>query len=188
MKKVTEFHRYFIAIIPPEPIFSEVQELKYYFKDKYSSKASLNSPPHITLHMPFRWKEKKEKLLLEKLTAFAQSKIVFNLELQNFGAFVPRVIYMKIVANNNLLILQKALEQFCKQEFQLFNANRLDQAYHPHLTIAFRDLKKEMFAKAWQEFECKEYYQSFSCNSISVLKHDGKIWESINCIALNRKS
>ena len=52
---------YFIAIVPPSPIYDEALEQKEYFKAKYNSKASLNSPPHITLHMPFRWSEKEEK-------------------------------------------------------------------------------------------------------------------------------
>lgn len=168
--------RYFLAIIPPEPVFSEAQNLKNYFKEKYNSKASLNSPPHITLHMPFMLKEKKERLMIEKLTSFASNFQPFNLELANFSSFPPRVIYINVTANGALVALQKDLERFCKREFQLFNANRLDQAYHPHLTLAFRDLKKEMFAKAWEEFERKEYHQTFGCNSISLLKHDGKLW------------
>ena len=45
---------YFIAIVPPSPIYEEAFEQKVYFKTKYNSKASLNSPPHITLHMPFK--------------------------------------------------------------------------------------------------------------------------------------
>ena len=63
---------YFLAIIPPSPFYDEALRLKHYFKDEYNSKASLNSPPHITLHMPFEWKEKKEEMLIEKLNLFAK--------------------------------------------------------------------------------------------------------------------
>ena len=59
--------QYFIAIIPPSPIYEEALRLKEYFRDTYNSKASLNSPPHLTLHMPFRMKERKEAELVEKL-------------------------------------------------------------------------------------------------------------------------
>ena len=61
---------YFIAIVPPTPIYDEALEQKEYFKVHYNSKASLNSPPHITLHMPFRWKEKEEKELEQQLEQF----------------------------------------------------------------------------------------------------------------------
>ena len=49
--------QYFVALIPPSPVYEEAQALKEYFREKYNSKAALNSPPHITLHMPFFWKE-----------------------------------------------------------------------------------------------------------------------------------
>jgi 2'-5' RNA ligase len=168
--------RYFIALVPPEPVLSDTQTWKEYFKEVYNSKASLNSPPHITLHMPFRWKAKKEKLLIDKLSTFTASVEPFKLELKNFAAFAPRVIYVDVVKNDGLLALQKNLERFCKREFQLFNANRLDQAYHPHLTLAFRDLKKEKFEEAWREFSERKYEKTFNCESIALLKHDGVRW------------
>ena len=97
MKTQTDYQRYFLAIIPPEPIFSEAHQLKEYFKEKYNSKASLNSPPHITLHMPFLWKEKKETILLEKLKTFSSNQPPFDLHLQNYNAFAQRVIYIDVL-------------------------------------------------------------------------------------------
>lgn len=184
MKISADHQRYFLAIIPPEPIFSEAHQLKNYFKEKYNSKASLNSPPHITLHMPFLWKEKKESILLEKLKVFSETQSSFILHLKNFKAFPPRVIYIDVMANPSLLIFQKTLERFCKREFQLFNANRLDQAYHPHLTLSFRDLKKEPFALAWDEFKNKPYNQSLEVNEMAVLKHTGTAWEVLSVCRL----
>lgn len=183
MKITADHQRYFLAIVPPEPTFSEAHQFKNHFKEKYASKASLNSPPHITLHMPFLWKEKKETFLLEKLKDFSLTQLPFELHLKNFNAFPPRVIYMDVMANESLFLFQKTLERFCKREFQLFNANRLDQAYHPHLTLAFRDLKKEQFALAWDEFKAKQYDQSFAVKEIAVLKHTGTVWRVLStCI------
>ena len=54
--------RYFLAIIPPEKIEKEIYGLKELVADKFHSKAALRSPAHITLHMPFLWKEAKEKV------------------------------------------------------------------------------------------------------------------------------
>ena len=63
--------QYFVALIPPSPVFEEALALKEYFKERYHSKAALNSPPHITLHMPFMWNEEKENKLVGKLQEFA---------------------------------------------------------------------------------------------------------------------
>ena len=169
--------KYFIAIVPPSPIFEQVWQWKEYFKIKFNSKASLNSPPHITLHMPFEWKASKEDFLLKSLTEFSTQCSPFEIALQNFGCFPPRVIFIHVVENPELVQLQLALTHFCKAEFNLFNANRLDLPYHPHLTVAFRDLKKSVFPLAWAQVEHADFKQRFTCNSLALLKHNGKQWE-----------
>src|SRR6185369_3080743 len=87
---------YFIAIIPPPPIYEQALEFKNHFKERYQSKAALSSPPHVTLHMPFEWKEKKEGELVLKLTSFSKNKNWIALQLQNFACFAPRVIYIHV--------------------------------------------------------------------------------------------
>lgn len=188
MKNSSDLQRYFLAIIPPEPILSEAHALKLHFKEVYNSKASLNSPPHITLHMPFLWKEKKEERLIELLKSFTSSRESFTLTLHNFQAFAPRVIYINVEHNPALQLFQKDLERFCKKNFQLFNANRYDLPFHPHLTLAFRDLKKEMFSLAWEEFRTKEYKHSFVVDKIALLKHDGTLWHIHALCALSGNS
>src|SRR5688572_29642786 len=101
--------QYFLAIVPPTPVFEEALELKHYFKERYNSKASLNSPPHITLHMPFRWKEEKEDELVEILNKFESGLRPFDLQLLNFNSFPPRVIFIDVVPNEQLVSLQKKL-------------------------------------------------------------------------------
>lgn len=175
--------KYFIAVVPPSPIYEEALTWKNFFKLKFNSKAALRSPPHITLHMPFQWNDKKEQALIEALTRFAHSQAEFNIELRDFGCFPPRVIYINVLETANLQALQKQLEQFCKRELNLSNANRKDQAYHPHLTVAFRDLKKPVFPEAWNQVKELEFRQSFTCNAFALLKHDGRAWavkESFN--------
>jgi len=171
------FNDYFIAIIPPSPVFEEADKLKHYFKDQYNSKASLNSPPHITLHMPFEWKEEKEKLLIENLSAFIRGLQKPRITIIGFDCFEPRVIFLNVAETSELTKLQKELESFCKRTFQLFNAQYRDLPFHPHLTLAFRDLKKPAFEEAWKEFEKKEFSAAFLTERIALLKHNGKIWK-----------
>ena len=72
---------YFIALVPPEPIFTEVEELRTYFSHHFESSAALKSPPHITLHMPFWLKAGKESLLIEQLEKITKERI--NCRLKN---------------------------------------------------------------------------------------------------------
>lgn len=170
-------NKYFIAIIPPAPIFEEADKLKHYFKDHYNSKASLNSPPHITLHMPFEWKAEKEKLLIEKLDGYLKNIQKPVVAIHGFDCFKPGVIFLKIEKTDELTLFQKDLERFCRRTFQLFNAQYRNLPFRPHLTLAFRDLKKSVFEKAWGEFSEKEFSKEFLADRIALLKHNGKIWE-----------
>lgn len=168
---------YFIAIIPPSPAREDLQALKEYFKEEYNSKASLNSPPHITLHMPFRFSDKKRPILLKVLENVAADHSLFQLELKDFSAFTPRVIFADVVKNEVLMSLQKSVMKACRQDLKLLNANYKDQAYHPHVTLAFRDLKKPAFAEAWKEFETRKFEASFLVKHFCLLKHDGAQWQ-----------
>ena len=168
--------KYFVAIIPPEPIYQQAAELKNYFKDRYHSKGALHSPPHITLHMPFQWKRKKEAGLVEKLETFVSGQRSHTVVLKDFGCFAPRVIFMNVMPNDVLPRLQKDLQWFCRTELGLLNSLYKDLPFHPHLTLAFRDLKKPAFAEAWKEFEHKEYTAQFVADRIALLRHTGKVW------------
>lgn len=169
--------QYFVALIPPSPILEEALELKLYFRDKYQSKAALNSPPHITLHMPFMWNEEKEKKLIVKLQEFAARYDPIKICLDNFSSFPPRVIFINVTESDALEVLQRNLHRFFKKELDIFNANYQDKPFHPHLTLAFRDLKKSQYHLAWQEFSKKEYKAEFMADKIALLKHNGKNWD-----------
>jgi 2'-5' RNA ligase len=169
---------YFIALLPPLPIRNEIQLLKEYFRETYQSKAALNSPPHITLHMPLQWKEAKEEKLISALKKFAAGKSEVEVLLKGFSCFAPRVIYVNVLESEPLRLLQSELHRFCKTELNLFNAQYRDMPFHPHITLAFRDLKKDKFERAWQEFKEKKFTGDFIASKITLLKHNGKVWNS----------
>lgn len=176
-KKEDKRKLYFLGIVIPQPYFDEAVRLKHYFKDQYNSKAALKSPPHITLHMPFTWNEEKEKQLITQLETFVRSKKPFQLSFNHFGCFKPRVIFLDIKKSNEIENLQRELHRFCKLELNLFNANYKALPFHPHVTVAFRDLKKTDFGKAWEEFSEKKFEGEFIVTDFVLLKHTGKIWE-----------
>ncbi|MCK6618406.1 MAG: 2'-5' RNA ligase family protein [Cyclobacteriaceae bacterium] len=161
----------------PEPYHELAQELKVHFSNQYNSRASLNSPPHITLHMPFQWRPGKEKVLTDKLSDFFSACSPVQIHFQNFGCFPPRVLFIDIQKSEPLENLHKKLSRFCRVVLNLFNATHKDNPFHPHVTLAFRDLKKTAFKMAWEEFKNKPFGGEFLAKQIALLKHNGKIWE-----------
>lgn len=168
--------RYFIGIIPPSPVHEEVQSLQNCFKEQYQSQAALKAPPHITLYRPFFWSDKDEGLLVSLLTPFFLGQEPTTIELLNFSSFPPRVIFIDVANNEKLNKLQRELERFCKITLNLSDGDE-DLPYRPHMTLAFRDLKKPMFARAWQQFAEMKFRASFVLDKTSLLKHNGHRWE-----------
>ena len=167
--------KYFIAIVPPEPLLSEIQNIKQSISDNYQSKGALRSPGHITLHMPFSFDESKEDKLIDCLNEF-QFKTTFPISLTNYDCFEPRVIFINVQQQSVLFDLQKQLVSHVKRHLNIFNQSDDMRGFHPHITIAFRDLKKATFYKAWEEYKSKSFSETFTCHSFSLLKHQKEEW------------
>jgi 2'-5' RNA ligase len=168
---------YFLAIIPPKNICEEVFRFKRIAHEKFGSKASLNSPAHITLHMPFKWKQKKEGTLVDKLKQFKFDSYPISIGLNGFEFFEPRVIFIDLLENESIRRLQKELSAYIRKSLNVFNADYKDRVFHPHITVAFRDLKKPVFPEAKAFFSSKAYEKKFDANQFCLLKHDGSNWQ-----------
>ncbi len=174
-----EEHLYFIALVPSEPLRSEAWALKERMRDVYGSKASLNSPPHITLHMPFELKQNREKAVLEGLQELAEGYNSFSITVQGFGAFPPRVLFLNIAHNDILNRLQADVQESMKRGFNLPNKDYKKKPFHPHMTLAFRDLSKGAFEEAWAEYKEKEFEANWWAQGVSLLKHTGGRWDEV---------
>jgi 2'-5' RNA ligase len=178
--------KYFIAIVLPEPLFTEIEAVKQMLFEKHGLKGALRSPAHITLHRPFDWKEEKENILVEKLQDF-KFETPFQIELKNYGAFEPRVIYADVLPNETLFELHKNLTSYAKRELKLFNESDDLRGFHPHVTVAFRDLKKPKFYELEAEFKTKNIAGSFEFVEFCLLKLE-KRWEVLKTfVVLNTK-
>jgi len=170
---------YFVSIVPPEPLYTLVKNLKEAVCQKFNSCASLNSPPHITLHMPFKWKPGKTGKLLSFFEDFKSDVAPFQLKVNGVSHFGERVIYLSVERNESLSTLQHHLARQMKRELNLFNAIYKDRAFHPHMTIAFRDLKKKHFQDALLFCGQEVITSTFAVKEISLLKHNGKVWSGL---------
>jgi 2'-5' RNA ligase len=169
---------YFVAVIPNEEVSRQVHQIKLHVADQYNSKAALKSPPHITLYMPFRWNEKKEDRLVSTLSETASAYEPFPVYLKHFGAFKPRAIFVHVEESEPLASLQKDVIKAFKRQLNIFDKGFEERPFRPHLTVGFRDLKKPMFRKAWEEeFKEKEFEADFEAQQITLLKHNGKHWD-----------
>lgn len=168
--------RFFVALLPPQDIQDYANQIKQYFADRYASSGALNSPPHITLQPPFEWANANLPMLEASLQEFANGQQPVAITLQGFDAFAPHVIYINVVKSQELLSLQTDLMAYTERNLEIGDKVSKTRPFAPHITVAFRDLKKQNFKAAWPEFEKRQLHFEFIADKLTLLLHDGKRW------------
>lgn len=168
---------YFFALLTPFNITAEVDEIRREFAEKYESARALKSPPHITIIPPFFANDEFEGSIERNINPFVKNFEPFNIKLNGFGEFNNKVIFVEVEKNEQLQLFYNAFSAFFTGlGFELTSMNKF---FHPHVTVAFRDLTSENFAKAWPEFQKREFTNAFSASGIHLLKHKNDAWHVI---------
>ena len=168
---------YFIAIVLPPALDEKILAYKKWMAEKYGCKVGLKSPAHITIVPPFWMEEEKEEQLKNDLQILSADVNAFALSTANFSVFKPRTLFVAVTENEQLKILKKAADIFFRSSSYPVKAE--NRPFHPHITIATRDLHKKDFAEAWPHFENKSLEEEFVAKGLSLLKHNGRTWDVI---------
>ena len=175
---------YFVALVLPEALNEAILAYKTLMLQRWNCKVALKSPAHITLIPPFWMAESKEENLLHDLTSICKNISPFAVATQNFSAFRPRTIFIEPVLHADLKNLKETMDSFCKTNPH-YGAKADTRSFHPHITIATRDLHKQAFAEAWSYFENKKFEVSFEATGLSTLRHNTKAWDVIHTALFN---
>jgi 2'-5' RNA ligase len=167
---------YFIAIIPHRELREEIRKIKERMKAEYGAGHALKSPAHITLQRPFKRSSEDEAEISAVLKRFASTEKPFTLDINGYGAFAPRVIFVKITQSEPVRALHLHLKEVLMTELH-FNPGEIMKDVQPHISVATRDLTNESFSEAWPEFQTEEFITSFDVHSIFLMKHNGMNWD-----------
>ncbi|TAD78486.1 MAG: 2'-5' RNA ligase family protein [Oscillatoriales cyanobacterium] len=173
-RSVGEQERWFVAIVPPDGVGDRVTALKQDCADRFGTRQALKSPPHITLIPPFERSMAAVKPIRQVLADFARERSPFALRLDGFGAFVPRVLFLRPAANPSLEILRADLADRCQTDCQIPRETR---PFHAHMTVAFRDWEPAQFHAAWAEFGDCPFLADFMVDHIVLLCHRDRCWQ-----------
>lgn len=174
---------YFIAIVLPSDLQSEIIAIQMDISGRYQSSAALKIIPHLTILPPFRLSADKPDMIMQWFLNMPVSIAPFTLALKDFNAFFnPKqpVIYIEPLINPSLFELQKQVAGAFYASFPEMPVKETDSVFKPHLTVAYRDLKPHKFEEAWLEFKNKPYSAKFEVVDIRLLKHDGKCWNIVS--------
>lgn len=170
----TSSPRYFIALLPPAPLAAAIVARQQQMADLYQSRKALNSPPHLTLQPPFTRPAAEQESLVVSLAAFARGRSPFPVQLDGFGAFPPRVIFLQPLPSLALLELHRDLQAHCAQTWDLPPSPR---PFRPHITLAFRDLTPTAFQRAWSDLAERPLTAEWLATALALLRHDGQRWQ-----------
>ncbi|NJW53226.1 2'-5' RNA ligase family protein [Salinimicrobium oceani] len=162
---------YFTAVLPPAEISKEILDLKLEMKDTYHASHALKLPAHITITPPINLEQSQEEQFKSSIARVAGAHRRWQVEINGLGHFGKRVIFLQVHAQKFFqdlyLDLIAALESYDL---------KLSKSIHPHITLASKDLRKEFFERAWEDFSSRAFRKIFYAESLCLLKHDGKSW------------
>ncbi|MEQ9064492.1 MAG: 2'-5' RNA ligase family protein [Vicingaceae bacterium] len=171
---------YFVAIALPSPTKEEITGLKEGFIKKYGIRHALKSPPHITLHMPMRVEADREVELIKKVKNACRKLTKGKFQLRGISSFPPRTVFIDVLKSdwleNTRMVIQRAMQEG--------GFGKLDDHFHPHVTLMTRDVNRETYARAFQDLKDLIFDDEVPGNEITLFKHDGKQWKELESFEL----
>lgn len=147
--------------------------------ENYGCKAADKSPAHITIIPPFRAEDEMATSLSDFVSTFNIGIVPFNIELNGYGQFGERVLFIDVLPNEQL----KALEQEASEEFNAKFPSiifRTKPDFNPHVTIATRDIPEGKLTEAKNYFETNHPFEdSFEASAMQVMKLDNGWWKPL---------
>jgi 2'-5' RNA ligase len=177
----TPERRFFVALLPPTDLQDEANAIIQDLSDRFQT-STAKAPPHITLYPPFLWRDRDR--LIHCLTTIAAVQPPIPIQLNGFGAFPPRVLYVNVVKTPELMAAQAQITATLATELQLIDATGQRRGFHPHLTVASRHLNRTLFQTLWAELKPRPFTAQFTSDRLTLLEHNGRYWRATDSIPL----
>jgi len=181
IQSTLEDNLYFIAIIPENKVSNDISKEKESFSNTYHSKYALKTMPHITIIPPFKCSHLIIEQVIKRLSNINYKNSSFDIHLKDYKHFNESVIFIDVIRNNIIDELVQQLKDSLKNLIKISSGR-----YHPHITIAFRDLSQSIFEEAWKKYRNKKYTASFPVNNIYLLKHIDQKWQILEKFNLGK--
>ncbi|TGE28771.1 2'-5' RNA ligase family protein [Hymenobacter metallicola] len=168
---------FLVALLPPEPVFSEVWAMKQEVHQLTGSRNAVRLPPHITLIPPLRQPEAFEPEFRATLAEFAKTQARFSVGLQDFRWFGNRTLFVQVAQPGPVQAFHAALVAWCAQHAP--RVPRENRPFTPHMTLATRDLPTSAVPELRSLFVARHYQATFAVGSFVLFRHDGQQWRQV---------
>jgi 2'-5' RNA ligase len=173
---------YLVALLPPEPVFSQTWALKQEVHSLTGSRNAVGLPPHITLLPPMRQAAGFEEECTASLAAFAAGEAAFEVALDGFAWFGDRTLFVRVSEEAALRAFHGRLLAWCASHLPQVHPE--SRPYTPHLTLATRDLPPAQVPALRQLFASRSYSAAFMVAQLTLFRHDGGQWQPCTTFSL----
>ncbi|MET0393859.1 MAG: 2'-5' RNA ligase family protein [Chitinophagaceae bacterium] len=173
-----EHQLYYIAILCPDQIDRMVLDHKLWLKEQFGCAHALKSPAHLTLVPPFRLEESREEELIQLLRTFTGPTGGLTITLNGFGHFSKKVLYIHVEETPALHEIKKQADI----HFEALAGHVIKpdiRPFHPHITLATRDLSPHDFDRAWAHVSDLSFDETFWSGTMSLLRLSPGRWQVI---------
>lgn len=167
---------YLLAVLPPEPVFSETWTFKQEVHQLTGSRNAVRLPPHITLLPPLHETDDFEAKCAASLASFAATRAGFEVRLNGFAWFGNRTLFVRVSEAAAIQSFHAALMYWCAQH--LPEVKPENRPFTPHLTLATRDLPPAQVPQLRERFAARAYQASFAVSELTLFRHDGQRWQA----------
>ncbi|RYY67460.1 MAG: 2'-5' RNA ligase family protein [Chitinophagaceae bacterium] len=169
---------YYVALVLPDALNRKIVLFKEWMRDRFGCRVGLKSPAHITILPPYWMEPALEAGLRSDLEAFAATQASFLVRTKGFSSFKTRTLFIDVHVDEPLRQLKAACDDWFTRLPQ-YRLKREARPFHPHITIATRDIPAGAFADAWAHFGHKPFEEEWSATELSLLKHNGRSWDVV---------
>lgn len=168
---------YYLALVCPPDVDARVLAWKHWMQNRFGCRNALRSPAHITLVPPFWWTDERASELENAVRHFYSNTPPLHITLQGFSHFKSRVLFIDVLPQPQLGKLRKQLEDHLLQELPGCIKPE-SRPFHPHVTIATRDLSPDAFRQAWKRLEKEPFEAQFETDTLTLLRLGSERWET----------
>lgn len=166
---------YNLRIVPPEPMFQEIVQIKKQFESIVGRQPLSRSKPHITL-AEFEMYPEDEEILLKYFGQLSEFK-KFKLDIQGFDIFEnANTLYIKVLNTEEIKKIQTHLKIIWIRDLHK-GLRSINISSTPHITISKTDGNK-MLRESLDYFQEKEYVRQFEVSRLTLVSmYEHKTWD-----------
>ena len=159
------------AILLDDESHNFARQMELELCDKFGLCWGLRQSPHVTIKAPFD--TEKLEPFVDYLEGLAKEIVPFDVELNGFNYFKPKVIFLDVKENPSLKDLHFRILKDVKEKFKIEPHQFEGENVKFHSSLALEDVTEEKFEKAKKYLTKYNPNFKFKAKTLGIFYHLG---------------